>query len=105
MSVWENLRQQVFLGSESFVEAMREEAKETAAARGNLAEIPRAQWQTPPPPLERYEQEATNRDEAMAKAYLSGRYSQAAIATYFKVHYSSVSRAVRRYEESLATTS
>lgn len=102
MPVWENLRHQVFLGSDAFVEAMREEAKEAAAARGNLAEIPRAQWQTPPPPLESYEQQATNRDEAMAKAYLSGRYSQAAIAAYFQVHYSSVSRAVRRYEQSPA---
>ena len=101
--VWEDLRHQVFLGSDAFVEAMREEAKEAAAARGNLAEIPRAQWQTPPPPLENYEEQATTRDEAMAKAYLSGRYSQAAIAAYFKVHYSSVSRAVRRYEQSLAT--
>ena len=100
--VWDSLRHQVFLGSDAFVEAMREEAKAAAAERGNLAEIPRSQWQKPPPPLASYGEEADSRDEAMARAYLSGAYSQAAIATHFKVHYSSVSRAVRRYEKSLA---
>lgn len=98
-SVWESLRHQVFLGSEAFVEARREEARQAASARGNLREIPQAQWRAPPPPLESFVESAQSRDEAMAKAYLSGAYSQAAIASYFKVHYSSVSRAVRRYEE------
>ena len=98
-SVWESLRHQVFLGSESFVEARREEARQAASARGNLTEIPRSQWQAPPPPLESFRELAQSRDEAMAKAYLSGAYRQATIASYFEVHYSSVSRAVRRYEE------
>ncbi|NIA69521.1 addiction module toxin RelE [Pelagibius litoralis] len=97
-SVWEHLRHQVFLGSEGFVEAMREEARLAAAGRGDLREIPRAQWQPPPPALESFAQGAASRDEAMALAYLSGAYSQAAIASYFGVHYSSVSRAIRRYE-------
>jgi REP element-mobilizing transposase RayT len=97
-SLWENLRHQVFLGTEAFVAEMRERAKEAAAGRGSLAEIPRAQWQQPPPPLEAFAAEASSRDEAMARAYLSGGYSQAGIARHFAVHYSTVSRAVRRFE-------
>ena len=100
--VWEHLRHQVFLGSPAFVEAMRTEARSAAAERGILSEIPRAQWQAPPPPLQSFVAQAQNRDEAMALAYRSGRYSQASIAAYFDVHYSSVSRAIRRHERSLA---
>ena len=97
-SVWNDLRHQVFLGSEAFVDARREAARAAAAGRGSLAEIPRAQWQAPPPPLEVFVAEAASRDEAMARAYLSGGYSQARIARHFAVHYSTVSRAVRRFE-------
>ncbi|MFN4764717.1 helix-turn-helix domain-containing protein, partial [Gillisia sp. Q332] len=97
----DHLRHQVFLGSEAFVTAMRERAKAEAAGRGNLAEIPKAQWQAPPPPLETFAAEAASRDEAMARAYLSGAYSQVSIARHFAVHYSTVSRAVRRFEKTL----
>lgn len=100
-SVWENLRHQVFLGSEVFVTQMRERAAAEAADRGSLAEIPKAQWQAPPPPLESFTAEAASREEAMARAYLSGAYSQSRIAAHFGVHYSTVSRAVRRFEKGL----
>ena len=99
--VWDHLRHQVFLGSEAFAEAMRERARDAAAGRGDLAEIPKAQWQAPPPPLEAFAARAGSRDEAMARAYLSGGYTQGRIAAHFGVHYSTVSRAVRRFEKSL----
>ena len=99
--VWDHLRHQIFLGSEAFVAAMREQARAEAAGRGDLAEIPKAQWQAPPPPLEGFAAAADSRDEAMARAYLSGAYSQASIARHFAVHYSTVSRAVRRFEKTL----
>jgi putative transposase len=101
-SVWDGLRHQVFLGSEGFVAAMREQARTAAAGRGSLAEIPRAQWQAPPPPLDSFAAAAASRDEAMARAYLGGGYSQARIARHFAVHYSTVSRAVRRFEQQQA---
>ncbi|HIC82228.1 MAG TPA: addiction module toxin RelE [Kiloniellaceae bacterium] len=100
--VWEHLSHQVFLGSPAFVEAMRTEASSAAAERGSLSEIPRAQWQAPPPPLQTFVEQAQSRDEAMALAYGSGHYSQASIAAYFDIHYSSVSRAIRRHERTLA---
>ena len=38
----------------------------------------------------------------MARAYLSGQHTMAAIARHFGVHYSAVSRMVRAHEESMA---
>ena len=40
------------------------------------------------------------RDEAIALAYLSGQHTMAAIAEHFGVHYTTVSRLVKVYEES-----
>jgi len=80
---------------------MREQARAEAAGRGTLAEIPKSQWQVPPPPLESFAAQAASRDQAMARAYLSGAYSQARIARHFQVHYSTVSHAVRRFEKAL----
>jgi REP element-mobilizing transposase RayT len=100
-SVWEHLQHQVFLGSEAFVRQMREAARDGALQRGDLAEIPRAQWQAPAPPLSDFFTGGASRDEAMARAYLSGGYSQSRIARHLGLHYSTVSRAVRRYEKGL----
>ena len=36
----------------------------------------------------------------MAQAYLSGAYTMAEVGEHFKVHYMTVSRAVRKYEGS-----
>ena len=42
-----------------------------------------------------------DRNEAMAQAYRSGAYTMADIATFFDVHYMTVSRAVRTFEQKL----
>ncbi len=39
------------------------------------------------------------RDQAMAQAYASGLYAPRAIAAFFGVHYMTVSRVVRKFEE------
>jgi DNA-binding MarR family transcriptional regulator len=39
------------------------------------------------------------RNEAMARSYLSGQHTMAAIANHFGVHYATVSRAVKELEE------
>lgn len=46
-------------------------------------------------PLRRYEDEATNRDDAIRSAYASGAYSLTEIARYFKLHLSTVSKICR----------
>ncbi len=93
-SVWEDLKQQIYLGSDAFIKRTLARAGVTDA----LSEIPRAQRRPPPKPLGRYAKEHRDRRVAMAAAYRSGQYSLAAIARHFGVHYSTVSRAANRRE-------
>jgi len=92
-SVWTQLQGQIYLGSESFVKKMQAQIEKKPA----LDEIPRAQRRALTQSLTEFEQRYA-RDEAMARAYLSGQHSMLAIAAHFGVHYSTVSRAVKAYE-------
>jgi putative transposase len=92
-SVWTQLQGQIYLGSESFVKKMQAQIEKKAT----LDEIPRAQRRAITQPLAEFEQRY-NRNEAMARAYLSGRHTMAAIAKHFDVHYATVSRAVNAYK-------
>jgi REP element-mobilizing transposase RayT len=92
-SVWAQLQGQIFLGSEAFVHKMQAQIEQ----KPTLDEIPRAQRRAMTQPLAEFEKRY-QRDEAMARAYLSGQHTLAEIARHFGVHYSTVSRAVRRFE-------
>ncbi|MCB1957106.1 MAG: transposase [Rhodocyclaceae bacterium] len=94
-SFWHALRHQVALGGEAFVKR----CAESALPAGPLREVPRAQRQMLARPLEEYRQAFADPREAMARAFLSGDYTMPALAEFFGVHYSTVSRAVRRFEE------
>ncbi len=99
-SVWEGLRHQVFLGSDRFVE------RPAGASRPpkRLREAPRAQRRPLAKPLAFFERTSPDRREAMARAFLSGVYTMQETADHFGVHYSTVSRAVRRVEVDAAST-
>lgn len=92
--IWGNLRQQVILGSEAFAEKIEAHTSNT----GDLLEIPQKQRRLPPPPLEEYFSEGDDIKRAMARAHLVGGYSLSAVARACGVHYSTVSRAVKRLE-------
>ena len=92
-SVWTQLQGQIYLGSEAFVKKMQSLIENQLP----LDEIPRAQRRALTQPLSQFK-ERYPRDEAMARAYLSGQHSMASIAQHFGVHYSTVSRAVRSHE-------
>jgi len=89
-SVWTDLRQQAFLGSERFVTEMQRRLPD-----GDLREVPRMQRRGPARPLAEYAS-LGDRDQAMATAYHSGDYTMKQIADYFGVHYATVSRALHR---------
>lgn len=95
-SVWTQLQGQIYLGSESFVKKMQAQI----AKQPSLAEIPRTQRRTLTQPLGDFERRY-DRNEAIARAYLSGQHTMAAIAAHFGVHYTTVSRLVRAYEEAM----
>jgi len=95
VTVWKNLRGQIYLGSNEFVEehAPRENQR--------LREIPRAQRLVDRPALGSIVK--TAKDAAgVAKAYTEYAYTQQEIATHLGVHYSTISRRLHEYEKGCA---
>ena len=93
---WQNLRNQIFLGDEEFVEEMQRKLEDDK----DLSEIPSSQRRTLPRPLTAYEADAANRNEGIVNAYRSGGYTMKAIAEFYGLHYSSVSKIIRVYGNS-----
>lgn len=88
---WEELKNQIYLGDESFVDDMQcKISPETS-----LSEVPSSQKRQVAKSLLYYEQKYIDRDTAIFKAYESGSYSMKSIGDYFEVHYSRVSRIVK----------
>ena len=94
IDLWQNLKGQIYLGGDQFAVAMQGRAGD----RREWAEIPRVQRSPVVKPLEAFAATAGARREAMALAYATGAYSMSAIARHFGVHYSTVSRIVKRSE-------
>jgi len=92
-SVWVKLQGQIYLGSSDFVKKMQAQIE----GKPSLDEIPRTQRRWMTQPLQDFELNYPPR-QAMAKAYLSGQHTMAAIAQHFGVHYSTVSRTVKEHE-------
>lgn len=92
-SPWDGLRNQIFLGEEDFVAKIGERGSPV-----DLSETPKAERQPWVKSLPEYRLEYPRRDEAMAQAYRSGVYTMKQIADFFSVHYITVSRAVRKFE-------
>ena len=86
-------RHQLLLGDDAFVEQHRAKAKPK-----ELREVSKAHRRSVAIPLTEYQQRYSQRQEAMARAYLCGAYTMAEIGEYFGVHYMTVSRAVRQFE-------
>jgi REP element-mobilizing transposase RayT len=94
--IWEQLRHQLFLGSDAFIQQV---ADRQTTIDADLHEIKPAHRRALAKPLAHYETACADRREAMARAYLSGGYNLREIAGHFAVHYATVSRAVRWFEQ------
>lgn len=92
--LWEQLRQQVYLGDEQFVS--RQQLRQ--ASEKDLSEIPKIQRRRTIKSLDYYSAKYRKRNFAICAAYESGAYSQKDIAKYFDLHYSSVSKIVKQHE-------
>jgi hypothetical protein len=95
--VWDSVRGQIYLGSESFVDRMQALVSDPSA----MTEIPRTQRRPLAKPLEHYRDTMEPPKAAMAAAYATGDYTMQEIATCFGVHYATVSRAVRQKQKIL----
>ena len=89
--MWDDLQGQLYLGDETFAEQSRQ-ALSSRLLKNH--EIPRLQRQARAAPLATF-LAIPNRNEAVAKAYATGRYSQKEIAQVFGIHYATVSRIVK----------
>lgn len=95
-SPWEALKNQVFLGSDKFVEEMQAFIDPDQV----LDEIPLNQKRKAAKLIGEYQRESANRDEAISRAYRSGGYKMVELADHFGLHDSSVSKIIRRMENS-----
>lgn len=93
-SPWQELKNQIYLGDDQFVEDMQCKLN----PEQSLKDIPKKQKQAPVKPLAYFEERHKTRDESMAQAYLSGHYSLEQVGEHFGVSYATVSRAVKKAE-------
>lgn len=90
-TVWSELRQQIYLGNERFVQRMQRKA----ALQGDELTVPRAQRRAPTPSLAAVEKKCRDRNSAIVAAYDTGVYSYREIAEYFGLHLATIGRIVR----------
>jgi len=85
-----NVRNQIFLGSDGFVVDLKQRFFEKSGADDQPRRIM---------PMDYYKNAIDDRNEAVVAIYLTGNYSMAAIGEEFGIHYSTVSRIVKKYEQ------
>lgn len=90
-SPWSNLKGQVFLGDDQFVERMQAHIQ----PNNDVVQIPLAQRRRAPPSLAVIERQAADRNAAMIAAHATGGYSYQQIADYFGVYFTTVGKVVR----------
>ena len=94
-SPWTQLKGQVFLGDEQFVEQMQ--ARIGREKRQDV-QIPAAHRRPPAPTLKQIEKVARDRNAAIVRAHATGAYSYQQIADHFAIHFTTVGRIVRAGE-------
>ena len=93
-SLWKDLQNQIFLGTEKFVN----KKQSLINKKESLGEVPRLHKRKIPKSLEYYERKYKNQKLAIYKAYLSGGYTLKEIGDHFQKHYSTISRIVKDNE-------
>lgn len=91
---WDDVVDQVFLGPAGFAAEM----KARIGDADTLTEVPKAQRLAPARSLDWYATETPGRDAAILAAWRSGDHTQQAIARHFGLHYTTISRIIKRLE-------
>jgi len=94
---WEALKNQIYLGSDQFVEDMQSKLSPDQS----LEDVPKRQKLGPVKPLGYFRDKFESRDTAMAEAYRSGHYTLTEVGKAFGVSYATVSRAVKKLENEM----
>ena len=90
-SIWKELKGQIYLGDDDFVDQMQCKLGE----REQDVNIPKVQQLGPAPKLDAIRRQYKDRDGAIRAAYETGGYSYQQIAKEFGVHFTTVGRIVR----------
>jgi len=93
-SIWNNIQNQVFLGSEKFIN----KNQVLINKKESLGEVPRLQKRKLPRSLDYYASKFKDPNKAILNAYLSGGYTLKELGDHFGRHYSTISRIVKREE-------
>jgi len=93
-SPWALLRNQIYLGSEPFVEKM----KSLVDGEKELSEVPLSQRRPLPKALSSFEAASKDRNDAIIKSYRGGGYTLKEIGDYFGLHYSTVSGIIKNHK-------
>lgn len=92
-SKWEHIQNQIFLGSEKFINNKQKQINE----KKTLSDLPRLQTRALPKSLEYYENTYHDQKKEIFNAYISGGYTLKQIGDYFGKH-STVSKIVKSGE-------
>ena len=95
-SPWQQLKNQIYLGDDKFVEKMQRKV----ASDAPLGDVPALHKRPVAKPLADYERKFKARDDAIVAAFRGGGHTQKAIADYFGLHYSSVSKILKKLDDS-----
>jgi len=93
-SIWSHLQNQIFLGTEKFINNNQNQIKK----QEEFSEVPQLQKRKLPKPLEYYDNKYPDQKKAIFNAYLSGGYTLKEIGNHFGKHYSTISRIVKGQE-------
>ena len=95
---WSDLKNQIYLGSEAFVDDMLCKLDPMQP----VSDIPSVQKLSAPKPIKYYKNKYKDQSIAMAIAYLGGHYTLTEVGNEFGVSRTTVSRAVTKYESGCA---
>jgi len=95
-SIWTQMNTAGFLADQGYIDDVKE--KYPINEREELKEYSRLERRALAKPMSHYKEAYKDKKEGMAIAYQTGDYTMKEISEFFKVHYSTVSRAVRKHE-------
>ncbi len=93
-SIWNNIQNQVFLGSEKFINKNQKRIRK----KESLGEVPQLQQRKIPKSLDYYEKKYKDQKKAILNAYAAGGYTLKQLGEYFDRHYSTISRIIKENE-------
>lgn len=99
-SIWGDLQNQVFLGSECFFNKKLKKIK----VKDSLEDIPSLQKRSVPKSIQYYQKKYKDQERAITEACLSGGYTLKQIGEFYGKHYTAISRIVKQNEMRYGTT-